>query len=104
MYWKTFLILLTVLTTVACNSKLEKPPLSKESKLQALSKKFKAQEEQEKKEAIEFAKSHKLPIRQEMPDGNVKELQKIKNGIPMYYSTESRNINDKNHSKNIEIK
>jgi len=83
----------------ACNSDPEKQSSLKENKLQALSKKFKDQHKRERKEAIEFAKLHKLPLRKETADGNVRELQKIENGIPMYYGTKNTSMNDKDHSE-----
>jgi hypothetical protein len=38
-------------------------------------------------EVEEFATLHGIPVREELSDGTVIEMQKIENGIPMYYTT-----------------
>ena len=97
MYLKIVFIFSVILTGVACSSEngLKKQDTAKNDKLQALVKKFKERDAAQKKEAIEFAKKHNIPLRQELPDGSIKELQKIENGIPIYYNT---NQNKRNHS------
>jgi len=97
-YLKGFFVLLAALTVVACSSENgpEKQDTAKKDKLQALAKKFKEKDAAQKKEAIEFAKLHNIPLRKELADGSIMELQKIENGIPMYYST---GPNEKNHSE-----
>ena len=40
-------------------------------------------------QAEEFARKNNLPIREELPNGVVIELQRIENGIPIYYMTEN---------------
>lgn len=48
---------------------------------------FKNIEEIEKAEALEFARKNNIPVREKFKDGRIKELQKIKNNIPYYYTT-----------------
>jgi hypothetical protein len=43
----------------------------------------------EKSEAEAFARQYGLPIRTELADGTIIEIQKIKNGIPLYYVTDN---------------
>jgi hypothetical protein len=56
-------------------------------KLQQMATQFKQTESIQKKEVIEFAKLHKLPLRQKLTNGRIIEMQKIENGIPLYYTT-----------------
>ncbi len=44
-----------------------------------------------RQEAEEYARKYNLPIRKEFPNGVVIELQRIENGIPLYYITENAN-------------
>lgn len=93
--------LLTIVATIlftGCGTE-NKPPEQKNAdkdKLQALDEHFKEKHDAQKKEAVDFAKQHHIPLRKELPDGSIIELQKIENGIPMYYGT---NPNKNNHSE-----
>jgi len=94
---KNLFVLLAILSVVACSSE-NKPRIettTKNEKLLEMAEKFKEREAIQKKEAIEFAKLHNIPLRKELADGSIMELQKIENGIPIYYSTKQ---NKRNHS------
>ncbi|MFT7824334.1 MAG: S8 family serine peptidase [Sulfurimonas sp.] len=58
-------------------------------KLQQMADEFTQKELMQKNEALEFAKQNDMPIRKELADGTVMEIQKIENGIPFYYITEN---------------
>ncbi len=45
--------------------------------------------EQFRQEAENFARQNNIPIRQTFPDGTVIELQRLLNGIPLFYITEN---------------
>jgi len=57
------------------------------TKLRQMADEFRQTEATQKSQAIEFAKLNGLPIRKELNDGSIIELQKIENGIPLYYTT-----------------
>ena len=60
------------------------------TRLLELEKKYKIQYEQEKQEAIEFAKENNLPISKVTSDGNYIEIVRIVNGIAWYNATENK--------------
>ncbi len=64
-------------------------------KLQQMADEFKETQAMQKKEAILFAKQYKIPIRKEFSDGRIIEIQKIENGIPLYYTTEKKSTQEK---------
>ncbi len=45
----------------------------------------------EKEEAIDFAVTNNLAVREELPDGTIIEIQKTENGVPLYYITVNSN-------------
>ncbi|MGX7667790.1 GEVED domain-containing protein [Flavobacterium pedocola] len=56
-------------------------------KLSELSTEFLLKSKKQKSEAIAFAKTNNLPVRVQLEDGGIAELQKIENGRPVYYRT-----------------
>ncbi len=84
-----FLILITLLYST--ENKYKQPSLVNKEKLQELVKKFKDKYIKQKKEAINFANSHNIFLKKELSNGTIVELQKIENGIPIYYKTNQRN-------------
>ncbi|MFT7824335.1 MAG: hypothetical protein ABXS92_06180 [Sulfurimonas sp.] len=98
MYFKFLLVGLAAVTLVGCSAekRTQKQSIEKKDTLQALSEKLEKEQAAQRKEAVEFAKQHDMPVRKENPDGSVMEIQKIENGMPMYYGTD---LNEKNHSE-----
>jgi hypothetical protein len=72
---------------MGCNTEPTNAQHTNNDELQALSQKFKAQEQQDEEETSRYAKEHNISTRIEGKNGKVIELQKIENGIPMYYGT-----------------
>ena len=62
---------------------------TKRDKLLKFATELKVKAERERAEAYSYAKKHNLPIRKEFPDGKVIEIQRIKNGLPVYYITDN---------------
>ncbi len=56
-----------------------------------MSEKFRKKYKKEKSKAVSFATARNIPKRKELPDGTIIEIQKIENGIPVYYFTENSN-------------
>lgn len=67
------------------------PAVTNTMKLQEMSNEFSQREAVEQEEATEFADKYKVPIREEFLDGSIIEIQKIENGIPLYYITHNAN-------------
>ena len=63
------------------------PAVTNTMKLQQMADEFKQTQAMQKNEAIDFAKQHNMPVRQEFSDGRLMEIQKIEDGIPRYYTT-----------------
>ncbi len=74
---KIFMILFSLITAVNADM----------NKLEQMVEKLKEKETIEKSEAVEFANQKGIPLREEFKDGRVIEIQKIKDGIPLYYTT-----------------
>ena len=74
---KVFTVLFTVTTLLSADN----------IKLKQMADEFKTKESVEKKEAIAFASKKNIPIRKEFKDGRIIEIQKIKNNVPLYYTT-----------------
>jgi len=74
---KVFIVLFTLTTLLSADA----------IKLKQMADEFKTKESVEKKEAIDFANKKNIPIRKEFKDGRIIEIQKIKNNVPLYYTT-----------------
>ena len=74
---KVFTVLFSLTTILNANT----------IKLEQIADELKEKEAVEKSEAVEFANQKGIPLREEFKDGRVIEIQKIKNGIPLYYTT-----------------
>ncbi|MCI5195285.1 MAG: hypothetical protein D3919_03460 [Candidatus Electrothrix sp. AW5] len=59
-------------------------------KLNMLAQKFKEESMTEKAQAVQWAKEHNMPVIESLPEGGVKELQRIlPDGTPIYYRTKA---------------
>ena len=88
------LVSVTIVSAITKEEKKENDRLNSRSQnntnvseLESLANEFKEKETADKVNVIEFSQKHNVPIRQEFKDGRVIEVQEIKNGIPLYYST-----------------
>ncbi|WP_298955343.1 GEVED domain-containing protein [uncultured Nonlabens sp.] len=55
--------------------------------LKTLEQRFKAHFQQEKREALDYARANNLLVRKTLKDGTLLEIQRIERGTPIYYST-----------------
>jgi len=69
----------------------KKYPKAKPVKAKKISAELFEKWNKERKKAVEIALRHNLPIRRELGDGKVLELQRFKNGRPDYYITYNQN-------------
>jgi hypothetical protein len=84
-----FFLLLTVLSFsfLTAFSQTKVPKLLNAKTAQEIKMKI----QKEKAEADSIAAKEKMPIRKQLSDGRVIELQRFENGMPIYYSTENLN-------------
>ncbi len=71
------------------------------TKLQEMANKFEERETIEKSEAIVFANKKGFPVRKVFKDGTIMEIQKITNGIPIYYTTNNENAATSTSTQNL---
>ena len=89
MYKKSILTLLFITTLLFSDTKTSQG--DSVSKLNQIATEFQRIEDIQKKEVVEFATKARIPLRKEFKDGSITEIIKIKNGIPLFYSTHNEN-------------
>jgi hypothetical protein len=78
-----------LLSTLVFNNFIFAQTKTNRNKLLKFATELKVKAERERAEAYSYAAQHNLPIRKEFPDGRVIEIQRIKNGLPIYYITDN---------------
>ena len=92
MLTKTLLKLVVVITilSVSCELAAQSDVAleTRKAKLQALSEKLKKRDQNDRRQVQEFARRVGMPVRRELPNGRVLELQRLAPGIgPIFYIT-----------------
>lgn len=86
---KKLLLIVTVFLLIGTTGIAQ--PGTNRAKLQELSERFEDDWRGKRAQAEAFARARNLAIRQELPNGQLIELQFIENNIPVYYTTENLN-------------
>lgn len=82
--------LMALFSTGLATITFAQPGTNKQVLLQK-SEEFRLKWEENRAKVLEYSRSHNVPVREELPNGRVIEIQLIEDGMPVYYTTDNAN-------------